>query len=135
MVENAEPWMFALIQSRIHMAWLDAVGGRMKTDYSYTGGLVYNTFPVPVLGDQVKGRLAEVAFGVLGVRQQFPDRTLAELYDPDKMPAVVLNAHHALDDVVDRIYSPTGFASDDERLAKLFEMYEELTPKQEKLNA
>jgi hypothetical protein len=134
-IYDATPWVFGLVQSRMHMAWLRAVGGRLKTDYRYSAVLVYNTFPVPDLSDEGKDRLSEAAFGVLGARQQFPDRTLAELYDPDKMPAVLLNAHHELDDVVDRIYSPTAFVSDDERLAKLFEMYEDLTSKQEKLNA
>jgi hypothetical protein len=134
-IYDAQPWLFGLIQSRMHMAWLRAVGGRMKTDYRYSAVLVYNTFPVPNLSDDDKTRLAEAAFSVLGARQQFPDRTLAELYDPERMPAVLLSAHHVLDDVVDQIYSPTGFASDDERLAKLFEMYEELTSKQEQLNA
>jgi hypothetical protein len=134
-IYDATPWIFGLIQSRLHMAWLRAVGGRLKTDYRYSAVLVYNTFPVPDLSEEDKERLTTAAFGVLGARQQFPDRTLAELYDPDKMPTALLNAHHALDDVVDRLYSPTGFASDDERLAKLFEMYEELTSKQEKLNA
>ena len=134
-VYTNEIWVFGLIQSRMHMAWLRAVGGRLKTDYRYSAVLVYNTYPVPNLSDEDKERLAAAAFGVLGARQQFPDRTLAELYDPDKMPPALLNAHRELDDVVDRIYSPAGFASDDERLAKLFEMYEELTSKQEKLDA
>jgi hypothetical protein len=134
-IYNAEPWLFGVISSRMHMTWMRAICGRLGNQYRYAASLVYNTFPVPDLNDSDKSRLAEAAFGVLGARQQFPDRTLAELYDPDKMPTTLLNAHHALDDVVDRLYSPTGFASDDERLAKLFEMYEELTSKQEKLNA
>ena len=134
-IYDARPWIFGVLSSRMHMAWVCVVSGRFETRFSYSNTVVYNTFPVPELSDDDKTRLAEAAFGVLGARQQFPDRTLAELYDPDKMPATLLNAHHELDEVVDRLYSPTGFASDDERLAKLFEMYEELTSKQEKLNA
>ena len=134
-IYGADPWVFALLSSRSHALWLGSVGGRLGTGYRYSGTLVYNTFPIPKLCGEVKRHLTEAAFGVLSAREQFPDRTLAELYDPDKMPTALLNAHHELDDVVDRIYSPAGFASDDERLAKLFEMYEDLTSKQEKLNA
>jgi len=117
------------------MAWLRAVGGKLKTDYSYSSTIVYNTFPVPTLTDSDKAALTTGALSVLAAREQYPDRTLAELYDPDKMPLPLRSAHEALDATVDRLYRSSGFASDDERLELLFEMYEEMTSKQKALNA
>ncbi len=134
-IYDAEPWLFGLIQSRMHMAWLRAVGGKLKTDYRYSAVLVYNTFPVPTLADADKAALTTGALSVLAAREQYPDRTLAELYDPDKMPQPLRSAHEALDDTVDRLYRSSGFASDDERLELLFEMYEEMTSKQKVFDA
>ncbi len=134
-IYNAEPWLFGLVQSRMHMVWLRAVGGRFRTHPRYSATLVYNTFPVPDLSASDKESLATAAFKVLAVREQYPDRTLAELYDPDKMPLPLRSAHEALDETVDRLYRPAGFASDDERLELLFEMYEDMTSKQKALDA
>jgi hypothetical protein len=135
-IYGAEPWLFGLLQSRMHMVWLRAVGGRLKTDFSYANTLVYNTFPLPDLDDTNKAALANAALSVLAVREQFSERTRAELYDPDKMPEVLRDAHRRLDETVDLLYSRHGFGSDDERLALLFEMYERLVPqKQEALSA
>jgi N-6 DNA Methylase len=125
-IYGAKPWLFGLIQSRMHMVWLDAVGGRMKTDYRYSAVLVYNTFPVPSLSASDKEALKNRAVGVLAAREQFSDRTLAELYDPDEMPAGLLNTHKALDESVDRLYRASPFESDEERLKLLFAMYEEM---------
>ncbi len=134
-IYDAEPWLFGLVQSRMHMVWLRAVGGRFRTHPRYSATLVYNTFPVPDLSGSDKESLATAALKVLAAREQYPDRTLAELYDPDKMPLPLRSAHEALDDVVDRLYRPSGFASDDERLELLFEMYEDMTSKQKVLDA
>ena len=134
-IYNAEPWLFGLIESRMHMVWLGAVGGRIKTDYRYSATLVYNTFPVPELSDRDKQGLAGVALKVLAVREQFSERTFAELYDPEKMPEVLHEAHGRLDEAVDLLYDKRGFASDDARLELLFEMYERLTARQVSLHA
>ncbi len=134
-IYDAEPWLFGLIQSRMHVAWLRAVGGKLEDRLSYSVVLVYNTFPVPTLTDADKAALTTGALQVLAAREQYPDRTLAELYDPDKMPLPLRSAHETLDDTVDRLYRPSGFASDDERLELLFEMYEDMTSKQKALNA
>jgi len=123
-VYNAEPWLFGLIQSRMHMAWVRAVAGRLKTDYRYSAVLVYNTFPVPALTDAHKRALRAGALRVLGAREQFAGHTLAELYDPDDMPGGLREAHRALDEVVDGIYRKRPFESDEERLQLLFELYE-----------
>ena len=112
---------FALLTSAMHMAWLRHIGGRLKSDYRYSIGLVYNTFPLPK-GDLSK--LAPHAQAVLDARENHPGATLADLYDPDLMPADLRRAHSALDRAVDRMYRRTGFASDRERVEHLFQLYE-----------
>lgn len=99
----------------------------MKSDPSYSAGLVYNTFPVPLLADEDRAALTTLAVGVLTAREQFPGRTLAQLYDPDKMPPVLRSAHRDVDDAVDALYRPEPFGSDAKRLELLFEMYEAAT--------
>lgn len=132
-IYDAEPWTFGVIQSRMHMAWMKTIAGRLKTDYSYANGLVYNTFPVPGLADTTKAELAEHAFEVLDAREQFADKTLAELYDPDKMPEALRRAHLRLDDRIDRLYRDREFASDEERLELLLQLYEELISSEERV--
>ncbi|GAA4784054.1 DNA methyltransferase [Microbacterium gilvum] len=126
-VYNAEPWIFALLTSQIHMAWLAAVGGRMKTDYRYGAYIVYNNFPVPPLSDAVKEKLTVAALRVLDVREYHCEQTLAELYDPDKMPDDLREAHAAVDTLVDSIYSKKPYETDEQRLSDLFAMYERMT--------
>lgn len=134
-IYRAGLWLFGLIQSRMHMVWLEAVGGRLKTDYRYSAVLVYNTFPVPELSASDKDALKAGAVGVLAAREQFSDQTLAELYDPDKMPAGLLSAHETLDETVDRLYRARAFESDEERLKVLFGTYEETVAEQGVANA
>ncbi len=126
-VYDAEPWVFALVTSAIHMAWTRAVGGRMKTDYRYSNTIVYNNFPVPPLSNGAKEKLALVALRVLDVREYHCERTLAELYDPDLMPEDLRVAHAEVDALVDSIYSKRGYETDEQRLSDLFGMYEAMT--------
>jgi hypothetical protein len=126
-VFDAEPWVFSLITSAMHMAWTRAVGGRMKTDYRYSNTIVYNNFPVPPLTETVKEKLTLVALRVLDVREYHCERTLAELYDPDLMPEDLRQAHVEVDALVDSIYSKRGYETDEQRLSDLFAMYEEMT--------
>jgi hypothetical protein len=126
-IYGAQPWLLALLQSRMHMTWVRAVAGRMKTDIRYSAVLVYNTFPVPDISDEQRATLTHSAVAVLAAREQFSGQTLAQLYDPDKMPPVLRSAHHALDDAVDALYQPKPFESDAARLELLFEMYEAAT--------
>ncbi|PLW01259.1 DNA methyltransferase [Corynebacterium ulcerans] len=123
---DAEPWLFALLTSRMHMAWARAVAGKLKTDYRYSNSLVYNNFPVPTLSEKTKGKLGDVALRVLDVREYFYEKTLAEIYDSESMPKELRQAHRQVDDLVDSIYARTPFASDEERLALLFKLYEEM---------
>jgi len=120
----AEPWVFGLVQSRMHMTWTRTVGGRLKTDYGYSGKLCYNTFPVPQLSEKSRELLTERTFAVFAAREQRSDKTLAQLYDPDKMPTELREAHQFLDAAVDQHYRKRPFQSDDERLELLFDMYE-----------
>ncbi|WP_139007026.1 DNA methyltransferase [Arthrobacter crystallopoietes] len=126
-IYDAEPWLFALLTSAMHMAWTRAVGGRMKTDFRYSNTIVYNNFPVPPLPDSVKERLTVAALRVLDVREYHCERTLAELYDPDLMPADLRQAHAEVDALVDSIYSKRGYETEEQRLSDLFVMYEEMT--------
>lgn len=122
-VYDAETWLFGLLHSRMHMVWVRAVAGRMESRYRYTAGLVYNTFPVPELSDRHHVALTAGAVAVLTAREQFPGQTLAQLYDPGKMPPVLRSAHCDLDDAVDALYQSNSFDSDASRLELLFEMY------------
>ncbi|WP_159599043.1 DNA methyltransferase [Agromyces humi] len=126
-VYNAETWVFAMLTSAMHMAWTRAVGGKMKTDYRYSNTIVYNNFPVPPLSDVVKERLTVAALRVLDVREYHCEQTLAELYDPDKMPDDLREAHAEVDALVDSIYSKRGYETDEQRLSDLFVMYERIT--------
>ena len=116
---------FALLTSAMHMAWLRNVGGRLKSDYRYSIGLVYNTFPVPPEGANLSS-LEPLARAVLNTRAAHPNATLADLYDPDLMPPNLRKAHRALNKAVDRLYRPGGFNSERERLEHLFVLYEVL---------
>ena len=101
-IENANKSLFALLTSAMHMAWLRHIGGRLKSDYRYSIGLVYNTFPVPQVPAGRLERLKPYADAVLAARAAHPNATLADLYDPDLMPVDLRRAHRALDGVVDR---------------------------------
>ncbi len=114
---------FALLTSNMHMAWMRTVTGRMKSDYMYSIAVVYNTFPLPK-GDLTK--LEPLAQAILEARANHPGASLADLYDPDLMPADLRRAHTALDRAVDGMYSRAGFDSDRERVEHLFALYEQM---------
>lgn len=118
--------LFAILTSAMHMAWLRHIGGRLKSDYRYSIGLVYNTFPMPPAEEQELDKLAPLGQGVLDARAAHPGATLADLYDPDLMPANLRKAHQALDRAVDRLYRKAPFASDRERVEHLFALYEKM---------
>ena len=124
-LENPTLTEFALLTSAMHMAWLRHIGGRLKSDYRYSIGLVYNTFPTPT-GWANKNKLESLAQAVLDARASYPDATLADLYDPDLMPPSLRRAHRALDRAVDRLYRSRSFASERERAEHLFMLYEKM---------
>ncbi|MCF6345682.1 MAG: N-6 DNA methylase [Thiomicrorhabdus sp.] len=96
-IYDPEPHIFAIISSRIHMTWVRAVAGRLKTDYRYSSTLCYNTFPFPDITKAQKTNLEDHVFNVLDEREKHPEKTMAELYDPDKMPKGLRQAHHEMD--------------------------------------
>ena len=108
------------------MAWLRNIGGRLKSDYRYSIGIVYNTFPWPEGSERQKQKIRELAQGVLDARAKFPNASLADLYDPDAMPPELRKAHQKLDAAVDALYRRAGFGSDRERVEHLFMLYEKL---------
>lgn len=124
--------LFGLLTSKMHMAWVKTVGGRLKTDYRYSAQLCYNTFPFPQISAGKKNEIEAAAEEVLLCREDYPDKTLAELYDPDKMPDNLRQAHHALDLLVESCYQDAPFESDEERLECLFKLYEKMTKKENK---
>ena len=118
---------FAILTSRMHMAWLRHIGGRLKSDYRYSLGLIYNTFPRPALASaRSESRLQALAQAVLDARSAHSGSTLADLYDPDVMPADLRRAHQALDQAVDRLYRSQPFADDRLRVEHLFGLYERM---------
>lgn len=128
-VYDAEPWIFGVISSKMHMAWVKTVAGRLKTDYRYSSTLCYNTFPFPTISEDQKKRIEMYVFDVLDEREKHSEKTLAELYDPDKMPDGLRQAHHNLDIAIEQCYRLKPFASDEERLEHLFTLYEQMTSK------
>ena len=124
-LENATLADFALLTSVMHMAWLRHVGGRLKSDYRYSIGLVYNTLPMPPKGVDLS-KLKSLAQAVLDARSSHPGATLADIYDPDLMPPDLRRAHQAIDRAVDRLYRRSGFASERERVEHLFMLYEKM---------
>ncbi len=128
-LENVSLSHFALLTSAMHMAWVRHVGGRLKSDYRYTIGLVYNTFPTPpgfASGEADLSKLEPLARAVLDVRATHGRATLADLYDPDLMPPALRRAHRNLDRAVDRLYRQTPFASERARVEHLFALYEKM---------
>jgi hypothetical protein len=126
-IYEAQPWLFGVIHSNMHMVWVDAVGGKLKTDYRYSAKLCYNTFPFPDITLKQKENLNLYVFAILDERAKHPEKTMAQLYDPDKMPKGLKQAHEELDRAVEQCYRLQPFTSDTERLEYLFKMYEEMT--------
>ena len=125
LLPNATLSDFGLLTSAMHMAWMRAVTGRMKSDYMYSVGVVYNTFPKPPEGTDML-KLEPLAQAVLDARADHPNATLADLYDPDLVPPNLRRAHQALDHAVDRLYRRTGFVSERDRVEHLFMLYEKM---------
>lgn len=126
---DAPLWNMSLIASRLHWVWIGVVCVRMRTDFSYSNLLGWNTFPVPTLTDQNKADLTRCAEDILLTREAHFPATIADLYDPDEMPEDLRAAHERNDEVLERIYIGRRFRNDTERLEKLFELYTKMTTK------
>lgn len=126
-IYDAPSWVFGVVTSRMHMVWVRAVAGRLKTDYRYSAELCYNTFPFPHISDKQKKIIEMHVDNILAEREKHSDKTMAELYDPDKMPESLRQAHHNLDIAIELCYKKRPFDNDEQRLEYLFKMYEIMT--------
>jgi hypothetical protein len=124
---DAPLWNMALIASRLHWVWIGTVCVRMRTDFSYSNTLGWNTFPVPTLTDKNKADLTHCVEDILLAREAHFPATIADLYDPEAMPADLREAHERNDEVLERIYIGRQFRNDTERLEKLFDLYTKMT--------
>jgi hypothetical protein len=132
-VPDAGLFEFGVISSIMHMEWLRHAGGRLESRYRYANTLVYNTFPWPEATPAQRAKIEALAQAVLDARAAHPTSSLADLYDPDTMPANLRKAHTALDIAVDKLYRPAPFASDRDRVEHLFGRYEALVNPLERL--
>ncbi len=117
----------AIYSSRLHLVWIATVCGKIKEDYRYSNSLGWNTFPVPSLTDKNKADLKRCAEDILLARERYFPATMADLYDPEDMPADLRAAHERNDEVLERIYIGRRFKNDTERLEKLFDLYTRMT--------
>lgn len=125
-IYDPEPYVFALLNSKIHLVWAKFLGGKLETRYRYNAGLCYNTFPWPNISAKRKDEITQGMFRILQEREKHPEKTLAHLYDPDKMPEGLREAHHQNDLSIERCYRSKPFESDEERLEYLFKLYEQM---------
>ncbi len=128
LMPGAKLYHLGVLSSAMHMAWVRQVCGRLKSDFRYSANLVYNNFPWPDSPSENRRAAVETAAAkVLAVRAEYPESTLADLYDPLAMPAKLVKAHAALDRAVDRCYRTQAFPSDRQRVEFLFALYEQLS--------
>jgi len=124
---DAPLWNMALIASRLHLVWVKTVCGQLETRLRYSNSMGWNAFPVPPLTDKNKADLKRCAEDILLAREHHFPATIADLYDPDNMPADLRAAHERNDEVLERIYIGRRFKNDTERLEKLFDLYTKMT--------
>lgn len=121
---DGNPYHFGVLTSAMHMAWTNAVCGRLESRFRYSAGIVYNNFPwVENPSPKQVERIEQCAEAVLEARKQFPNSSLADLYDPLAMPPALMKAHQALDKAVDAAYRSAPFTSDSQRMEFLFDLY------------
>lgn len=120
---------FAIASSLMHHVWVSTVCGKLETRIRYSSTLGWNTFPLPKLTEQNKADLTHCAENILLAREAHFPATIADLYDPEAMPADLRRAHDENDEVLERIYIGRRFRNDTERLEKLFELYTKMTTK------
>jgi hypothetical protein len=128
LMPNGTLFEFAVLTSTMHNAWIRYTCGRLESRYRYSAGIVYNNFPWPESPtDKQRAAIEAAAQGVLDARAQFPQSSLADLYDPLTMPPALVKAHQVLDTAVDAAYGKRGLRNDAERVAFLFERYQAIT--------
>ena len=128
-IPNATLYHFGILESNVHMAWMRAVCGRLKSDYRYSKDVVYNNFPWPDVTEEQRQRIEQTAQAILDARAKYPDSSLADLYDPNTMPYDLLEAHRANDRAVMAAYGFSTKLTESECVARLLEMYSQLVKK------
>ena len=127
-IPNATLYHFGILTSNVHMAWMRAVCGRLKSDYRYSKDVVYNNFPWPTPTDEQKSRIEQTAQAILDARELYPDCSLADLYDEATMPPELRKAHQQNDKAVMQAYGFWGkLNSESACVAELMRMYQGLT--------
>ena len=126
-MQNATNYHFGILTSNVHMAWMRAVCGRLKSDYSYSNTIVYNNFPWPSPTPEQQAKIEETAQCILDTRANYPESSLADLYDPNFMPYDLLQAHRENDRAVMAAYGFSTKMTESECVAALFNLYAELT--------
>jgi hypothetical protein len=127
-IPNGNLFHFGVLNSTMHMAWVRTVCGRLKSDFRYSKDIVYNNYPWPENpSNKQKEAIEKAAQKVLDTRKEFPNSSLADLYDPLTMPPSLVKAHQELDKAVDLAYRPQPFPSEAKRMEFLFELYEKYT--------
>ncbi|WP_342305901.1 DNA methyltransferase [Methanolobus sp. ZRKC5] len=134
-IYSTDHWIFGIVSSKIHMLWVKAVAGRLKSDYRYSSALCYNNFPFPIISERYKEEITKSTLRILEEREKHPEKTLAQLYDPDKMPEGLQEAHRLNDLAVECCYRSKPFESDEERLEYLFKLYEKMTSEEQENKA
>jgi len=125
-ISNGDLFLFSVLTSKMHMAWVKYTAGRIKSDYRYSKDIVYNNYPFPKnISEKNRLHVEQKAQEVLDIRAEFKDSSLADLYDPLAMPPRLKRAHQELDQAIDKCYTTKTFKNDKERIEFLFELYEE----------
>ncbi len=125
-IYDSESYVFAIVSSKIHMLWVRLTSGKLRGDIRYLSALSYNTFPFPAISVTQKHELEKYVFRVLEERENHSEKTLGQLYNPNKMPKDLREAHNQLDIVVESCYRSRPFETDEERLEYLFKLYEQM---------
>jgi len=133
-IYNGSVFIFGVLTSRMHNLWVKFTAGRLENRFRYSIFLCYNTFPFPEIHQEQKQEIERNAFSVLGQREKHSEKTLAQLYDPDKMPGGLREAHHQLDLAVERCYRSKPFTNDEERLEYLFKLYDQMIAEEKENN-
>ena len=124
---NGNMYHFGVLESNVHMAWMRAVAGRLKSDYRYSKNIVYNNFPWPTPSEEQRARIEKTAQGILDARAKYPNDSLADLYDPLLMPADLRRAHAENDKAVMDAYGfPWRTMKEEDCVAELMRMYQRL---------
>lgn len=131
-IYNPKIYLISVLTSKVHMVWMKTTAGRLKNDYRYSSALSYNTFPFPKISKEKEKELEECAYQILETRERYPEKTLAQLYDPDKMPDDLREAHRLNDLAIESCYRAKPFESDEERLEHLFKLYEKMIAAEKK---